>query len=233
MFERNTGKDFFNSISFRWRGNIEQVHLHTLSSTFLHQQVFFTRLLVSIRDMTSSGDLAVDDLSKIMSLEKFLLLLKVSDSLENATINAEFIKAMWKAHLDDDIREKMDKANHLLLVGNTEEALTLFTEIVDDDPSYADAWNRASTCEFMLGNLEASLAAAKRTIEIIPAHFQALNGMGLVYSELKELPSAVASFRNGLEIDPWSPVSSRLSSSIETLKLSEKLSGATKSEEGT
>ena len=168
---------------------------------------------------------------KNLSSEHIVLLLKYSDSLETATILAEFMKAIWKANLDVDIREKMDQANHLMLMGDTEEALALFTEIVDDDPSYADAWNRASTCEFMLGNLEASLAAAKRTVELVPTHFQALNGMGLVYSELKELPSAVASFQKGLEIDPWSPVSSRLSSSIETLKLSEKLSGTNTTDE--
>jgi tetratricopeptide (TPR) repeat protein len=128
------------------------------------------------------------------------------------------MKVMWKAHLNLEIREKLDRANNLLYGGKTEEALALFTELVDEDPSYAEAWNRASTCEFMLGNLEASLAAAKQTVDILPTHFQALNGMGLVYTEMKELPSAVENFRKGLEIDPWSPVSSRLSSSLETLK---------------
>jgi tetratricopeptide (TPR) repeat protein len=140
------------------------------------------------------------------------------------------MKVAWKAHLDLNIREKLDKANNLLYGGSTEEALALFSEVVDEDPSYAEAWNRASTCEFMLGNLEASLAAAKRTVEIIPTHFQALNGMGLVYTDMKELPSAVENFRKGLELDPWSPVSSRLATSIETLKLSERLAGTTSEE---
>lgn len=138
---------------------------------------------------------------------------------------------MWRSHVDVHTRHKLDKANSLLYGGNTEAALAIFTEIVDEDPSYAEAWNMASTCEFMLGNLEASLAAAKRTVEILPTHFQALNGMGLVYTDMKELPSAVESFRKGLEIDPWSPVSSRLSASIETLKLADRLTGSSTNEE--
>ena len=75
----------------------------------------------------------------------------------------------------------------------------------------------------MMGNMDASLAAARKTIECSPTHFQALNGLGLVYYEKKDIASAVDCFRKSMAIDPWSPVAARLSVCLETLKLSEEL----------
>ena len=143
--------------------------------------------------------------------------------METATIFSESLKEIWKAHLDNELRWKLDTAVGYLLSGKVSKALQNFSEVVDKDPSYAEAWNKASTCEFMMGNMDASLAAARKTIECSPTHFQALNGLGLVYYEKKDIASAVDCFRKSMAIDPWSPVAARLSVCLETLKLSEEL----------
>ena len=96
--------------------------------------------------------------------------------------------------------------------------------MVDEDPTFAEAWNKAATCEFMIGNLDASMAAAQKTLEIVPDHFQALNGLGLVYNEKRDLLHARDNFRKSMELDPWSPVGPRLSVCLDTLKRWKKTS---------
>merc|ERR1712183_225423 len=97
-------------------------------------------------------------------------------------------------------------------------ALNIFCEVVDEDPSFADGWNKASTCEFMFGNLDASMAAAQKTLEIIPTHFKAMNGLGLVYNEKQDLNHARDNFRKCIELDPWSLGATRLSVCLDTIE---------------
>lgn len=153
-----------------------------------------------------------------MSIDNLFDVLKNTDDSETATVLSDSFKEVWKAHQDNDIRFKFDTGVNHLLKGKTEEALSIFSEVVDEDPSYAEAYNKASTAEFMTGNLDASLAAAHKTLQLIPKHFQALNGLGLVYNEKKDLEFAAEAFRKSIEIDPWSPVAGRLSICLNTLE---------------
>lgn len=184
-----------------------------------------SQIFVASRDESESlsKNEDLDSISKRISLHNLLLLLKSAHDMETATIFSESLKEIWKAHLDNELRWKLDTAVGYLLSGKVSKALQNFSEVVDKDPSYAEAWNKASTCEFMMGNMDASLAAARKTIECSPTHFQALNGLGLVYYEKKDIASAVDCFRKSMAIDPWSPVAARLSVCLETLKLSEEL----------
>jgi tetratricopeptide (TPR) repeat protein len=174
-------------------------------------------LLVSIRDGTSTGKQDLDTAAEKMSTENLFKLLKASDSMDDATIVSEILKELWKAHVDSELRWRLDNAIGHMLSGNTEVALSLFGELVEEDPKYAEAWNKASTCEFMMGNMDGALAAAQKTLELIPNHYQALNGLGLIHYENKELSSAITCFHKSMQIDPWSPVSSRLAACQDTL----------------
>jgi len=183
-----------------------------------------TCLFVSMRDKTP-GRAPLDGVATKMSMDNLMAVLQDCEDLDTATTIADSLKEIWRAHSNGDIKYRLDTAINALLGGKTERALALFTELIDEDPMYAEAWNKASTCEFMLGNLEASLAAAQKTLETLPIHFQAQNGLGLVYYEKKEIPAAVACFRRSLELDPWSPVSPRLALCLDTLERWKKSPG--------
>lgn len=177
-----------------------------------------TRFFVALRDNTSTGNAELDACAQKLSMDNLLNVLRYSEDLDSATIISDSLKEIWRAHLNGDLKYRLDTGIGALLGGKTERALALFTDLIDEDPKYAEAWNKASTCEFMLGNLDASLAAAQKTLEIMPTHYQAQNGLGLVYFEKKELPSAIDCFQKSLELDPWSPVSARLSLCLDTLE---------------
>lgn len=175
-----------------------------------------SQIFVAGREGVSASNPDIDAISEKLALKNFLVLLQSAHDMEVATVLSESLKEIWKAHLNVQLRWKLDTAVAHLLAGKVAQALQGFSEVVDDDPSYAEAWNKASTCEFMMGNMDASLAAAQKTIACLPTHYQALNGLGLVYYEKKEISSAISSFRKSMDLDPWSPVSARLSVCLES-----------------
>jgi tetratricopeptide (TPR) repeat protein len=138
--------------------------------------------------------------------------------MEDAVIISEILKETWKAHINSDLRWRLDNGLGNLLAGKTDDAMLDFAALVKDDPSYGESWNKLSTCEFMLGKLEASLESAQKTLDLIPTHYQALNGMGLVHYERNDISLATEHFQKSLELDPWSPVSSRLATCLDALQ---------------
>ena len=160
----------------------------------------------------------IRDIVDRLSMDNLFQILKHVDNSDTAAVVTDAFKEIWKGHKDREIRYKFDTGVNNLLTGKTEKALAIFGEVVDEDPMFAEAWNKAATCEFMVGNLDASMAAAQKTLEIVPGHFQALNGLGLVYNEKRDLTHARDNFRRSIELDPWSPVAPRLSVCLDTLK---------------
>mmetsp|Transcript_10223 Transcript_10223/g.14341 ORF Transcript_10223/g.14341 Transcript_10223/m.14341 type:complete len:195 (-) Transcript_10223:656-1240(-) len=185
---------------------------------------------MAIRDHSAASDSDLDDdyihIVKSLSLENLFGLLKGLDCMEDAVVVEENIKEIWKANSDPELRWALDDGIADLLQGNKEKALETFTQLAVTDPEYAEAWNKISTCHYMLGDMESSLEAAKQTLELQPDHFQALNGLGLVQYETKRYKLAAETFRRSLRLDPWSPVSSRLSACLDLLKAMDNEEGA-------
>ena len=183
------------------------------------QRFFFqdetSRLFVSSRDNTLAGIPRIDAMARKLSNENLFILLKTTDNNDDAVVIADLLKEIWKSHVDETLRSKLDTATSSLLGGNVEEAMSTLKEVVAEDPGYAEAWNKISTCEFMLGKTDESLASAQKTLNLIPTHYQAMAGMGLVYYERNDIPLAIENFQKSLELHPWSPVSSRLSTCLD------------------
>jgi tetratricopeptide (TPR) repeat protein len=165
---------------------------------------------VSIREVSDDKDTELVRIAKKLSLDTMFAMLKISDTMETAIVFEETIKEIWKAHENQELRLKLDSGVADLLQGNKKRALDTFTQLVEDDPDYAEAWNKASTCHFMLGDMQLSMETAERTLKLLPRHFQAMNGLGLVHCETRKYKLAARLFRQSLALDPWSPVSSRL-----------------------
>ena len=144
------------------------------------------------------------------SIENLHILLKHTENLNEAFIVEESIKEIWKVHKDEDMRWSLEDANAALLRGDKSSSLTYLDEIVQKDSSYFEAWNKKSTCHYLLGDTNMSIETAHMAKSYNANHFQALSGLGLVHYDATRYKSAAKFFRESLSIDPWSPVSSRL-----------------------
>lgn len=104
----------------------------------------------------------------------------------------------------------LERSRTLLEAGHVQAAEALLTEMITDQPDFAEAWNRRAVLYFMQGNYRRSLQDCEQVVEQIPYHFGALHGMGLCHAALGEYAAAIRAFRQALEVQPYAIVNQRL-----------------------
>jgi tetratricopeptide (TPR) repeat protein len=104
----------------------------------------------------------------------------------------------------------LGRSQALLEEGALEEAEVLLTEIIQDQPDFAEAWNRRAVLYYIQKQYRKSLADCEQVVELNPIHFGALHGMGLCHAALGEYAAAIQAFRRALAIQPYSVENQRL-----------------------
>jgi tetratricopeptide (TPR) repeat protein len=82
------------------------------------------------------------------------------------------------------------------------DAETLFDQVIERNPSFAEGWNKRATVRFMRHNFKGSVADCQETLARNPNHFGAASGQGLCHMSLNESREAAVCFRRALEIHP-------------------------------
>jgi len=90
-----------------------------------------------------------------------------------------------------------------LIQGNQfERAVRVATELINDVPWFAEAWNQRAIALFHLGQFDDSANDCHQTLELNPYHFPAAIGMGHCYLELQDISAAIDCFRRSLRLNP-------------------------------
>lgn len=131
--------------------------------------------------------------------------LKATQSEQQAQQIQVRIWDIWAEHPDPEINEKMFFAMDEMGGNQLNLALASFTEIIELDPEFAEAWNMRATTHFLLGNYRQSLSDIMKTLELEPNHFGALSGLGMVYVELDQFFDARNALLRALQINPFLP----------------------------
>lgn len=104
----------------------------------------------------------------------------------------------------------LGRSQALLEEGALEEAEALLTEIVQEQPDFAEAWNRRAVLYYIQKQYRKSLADCNQVVELNSIHFGALHGLGLCHAALGEYGAAILAFRRALELQPYSLENQRL-----------------------
>lgn len=104
----------------------------------------------------------------------------------------------------------LGRSQALLEEGALEAANALLTEIVQEQPDFAEAWNRRAVLYYIQKQYRKSLADCERVVDLNPIHFGALHGLGLCHAALGEYGAAIQAFRRALELQPYSVENQRL-----------------------
>ena len=78
----------------------------------------------------------------------------------------------------------------------------MFSEAIELDPSWAEAWNKRATVFYMIGEFQKSQDDIDKVLELEERHFGALAGQGLVNIQLKNYEKAIRSYEQAQEIYP-------------------------------
>ncbi|MBW4686993.1 MAG: tetratricopeptide repeat protein [Komarekiella atlantica HA4396-MV6] len=106
--------------------------------------------------------------------------------------------------------ERIDYSQKLLDAGEITEAETALTELIKDQPDFAEAWNRRAFLYYSIANYRKSLLDCQKAVQLNSIHFGALHGMGLCYAALGDYGKAIQAFQRALEIQPYSLVNQKL-----------------------
>lgn len=106
--------------------------------------------------------------------------------------------------------ELLERSQVMLEAGNVTQAEALLTELVRDQPDFAEAWNRRAVLYYTLGKYEQARDDCLEVIKLNPVHFGALHGLGLSYAALEDYREAIQAFRKALTIQPFALVNQKL-----------------------
>ena len=139
--------------------------------------------------------------SRLNSLFEELFL--SNDNMQASSILAD-IWNIWSIAENVEAQKIFDEGNKMMDRGSLEEAIALFTQVIDLKPDFAEGWNKRATVLFLKGELEASILDIQKTLELEPRHFGALDGLAEIYLIQDDLLGAAATYKRILEIIPTS-----------------------------
>ena len=133
---------------------------------------------------------------------------KLFEDLKNKDVTLSFdieqkIWKIWSTHpKNDKLTKLLDKGSELVRKNKLFESVDIFTEIINLDPSWAEAWNKRATVFYLIGEFQQSQQDIDKVLELENRHFGALAGQGLVNIKLKNYEKAIKSYQRALEIYP-------------------------------
>jgi tetratricopeptide (TPR) repeat protein len=135
-------------------------------------------------------------------LEKLFNDLKINNfSLANSV--EQKIWKIWSTHPNSkDLTMMLTIGSDYVNNQKFDKAVEIFSNVIDLDPSWAEAWNKRATVYYMVGEFEKSQADINKVLELESRHFGALAGQGLVNIELENYEKAIKSYQQAQEIYP-------------------------------
>jgi tetratricopeptide (TPR) repeat protein len=94
-------------------------------------------------------------------------------------------------------------AVHHLGEDDLDEALRILSEIIANEPSFAEPYNQRAITYFLKDDYDRAVRDYRRALRLNPFHFGALAGLGHCYAALGKLPDALRTYEQLLEMHPW------------------------------
>ena len=82
------------------------------------------------------------------------------------------------------------------------EAIVKFSDVIELDPNWAEAWNKRATVFYLIGEYQKSQNDIDKVLGLEKRHFGALAGQGLVNIELQNYEKAIKSYQEAMKIYP-------------------------------
>ena len=135
-------------------------------------------------------------------LDKLFLELKKNIPSKSSNIEQQ-IWLLWSTHPSDEkLTSMLDEGSRLVQDQKLLRAISVFTEAIELDPTWAEAWNKRATVLYMVGEFQKSQNDIDKVLELEKRHFGALAGQGLVNIQLQNYEKAIKSYQMAEEIYP-------------------------------
>ena len=169
---------------------------------YLNMRVIFKILIISISLLFASKIALADQNDPRLNN-----LFKKLNETENQDEIRDLISDIWNIWYEVDdpkVIEYFEKGIQAMNLRNYPLAIRFFNNLIEEDPNFAEGWNKRATVHFMMGNFDQSMQDIIKTLELEPRHFGALDGMGLIFIHQGQFQQALDVYDKMLEIFPFS-----------------------------
>jgi tetratricopeptide (TPR) repeat protein len=112
------------------------------------------------------------------------------------------VLVLWGHSGDEQIDALMAKGADLMEAGHLDEAIAVFSEVIERKPAFAEGWSQRATARFLAGDLRRSLSDCDQVMKRNPNHFVVLSGYGQIYFKLEQYEKAISYWKRALQLDP-------------------------------
>lgn len=137
------------------------------------------------------------------ALDELFAELRVAPSPTAAEDITRQIWTNWMNPSDSELAARMATASAFLTMGDARRSLHMLDSIVEDFPDYSEGWNQRATVEYMIDDLDASLADIEKVLALEPRHFGALSGRVSIYLRQGKHTEALKDMVRALAIHPF------------------------------
>ena len=110
---------------------------------------------------------------------------------------------IWTTHPSNNkLTARLKAGSDLMRDQKFYEAEKIFSELIQIDQNWSEAWNKRATVLYLQGKFKKSQYDINKVLELEQRHFGALTGQGLVNIELKNFEKAIKSYQKVQEIYP-------------------------------
>jgi tetratricopeptide (TPR) repeat protein len=159
-----------------------------------------TALLFFIMFLTPAG--AETAAERSAKLDQLFGTLQAKDQSAQTSLAEQNIWTLWMQSDSEKDDVLLADATQAMQFGNFDKCETLLNQLLKTNPSYAEAWNKRATLNFILGRFDESLADIVKTLELEPRHFGALAGRGMIYERQGKELEALRAYREALTVNP-------------------------------
>ena len=150
-----------------------------------------------------SSSLFADD-NHQREIDKLFIQLKSANDFENSKKIEDKIWDLWITHPSkNSLTKLLADGSSAMMDNKLDTAYNKFTEVIELDPNWAEAWNKRATVLYLMGKYKLSQADIDKVLAIEERHFGALTGQGLVQTALKNYQKAIDSYIQAHKVHPF------------------------------
>jgi tetratricopeptide (TPR) repeat protein len=113
--------------------------------------------------------------------------------------------SIWHRSGKPEVDTRLQDALMAMQRGAFEQAVAIFTEVIEMAPDFAEAYNKRATTYYLTQEFEKSISDCDKALTLNPIHFGALSGAGLCYLGLRNLVKALDYFERAIAVNPNMP----------------------------
>lgn len=138
-------------------------------------------------------------------LDALFDVLRNTETPEAAHVAEVEIWHIWIESGRADIDALMAEGIRAMSREDLDDAITIFGQITERAPQFAEGWNKRATAYFLNEDYVASVEDIRVTLALEPRHFGAISGMGLIFLSQGDEAGALEAFEAVLAIHPHAP----------------------------